>query len=65
MSILEYWKTDVTNQFKDFIEMSNNYNTSIESIENVISGIQNSTGFLCEWYVSNLSANGSCGTGYG
>ncbi len=52
MSILEYWKTDVTNQFKDFIEMSNNYNTSIESIENVISGIQNST----DSFVNGMSA---------
>ena len=52
MSILEYWKTDVTNQFKDFIEMSNNYNTSIESIENVISGIQNST----DSFVDGMSA---------
>ena len=52
VSILEYWKTDVTNQFKDFIEMSNNYNMSIESIENVISGIQNST----DSFVDGMSA---------
>lgn len=40
VSILDYWKTDVTKQFTDFIEMSNEYSTSIGSIEELIRGIQ-------------------------
>ena len=43
VSILDYWKTDVTKQFTDFIEMSNEYSTSIGSIEELIRGIQNVT----------------------
>jgi methyl-accepting chemotaxis protein len=52
VSILDYWKTDVTKQFTDFIEMSNEYSTSIGSIEELIRGIQNVTDSVSDGVVA-------------
>ena len=52
VSILDYWKTDVTRQFTDFIEMSNEYSTSIGSIEELIRGIQNVTDSVSDGVVA-------------
>ena len=52
VSILDYWKTDVTKQFTDFIEMSNEYSTSIDSIEELIRGIQNVTDSVSDGVVA-------------
>lgn len=52
VSILDYWKTDVTKQFTDFIEMSNEYSTSIGSIEKLIRGIQNVTDSVSDGVVA-------------
>lgn len=52
VSILDYWKTDVTKQFTDFIEMSNEYSTSIGSIEELIHGIQNVTDSVSDGVVA-------------
>lgn len=52
VSILDYWKTDVTKQFTDFIDMSNEYSTSIGSIEKLIRGIQNVTDSVSDGVVA-------------
>ena len=52
VSILDYWKTDVTKQFTDFIDMSNEYSTSIGSIEELIRGIQNVTDSVSDGVVA-------------
>lgn len=39
-SILEFWRTGVSKQFEDFIQMSNEYSTSIASIQDVIQDIK-------------------------
>ena len=52
VSILDYWKTDVTRQFTDFNEMSNEYSTSIGSIEELIRGIQNVTDSVSDGVVA-------------
>lgn len=52
ISILDYWKTDVTKQFTDFIDMSNEYSTSIGSIEKLIRGIQNVTDSVSDGVVA-------------
>lgn len=52
VSILDYWKTDVTKQFTDFIEMSNEYSTSIGSIEELIRGIRNVTDSVSDGVVA-------------
>lgn len=40
-SILTFWKTGVSKQFGDFIEMANEYSVSIASIQSVIQDIKN------------------------
>lgn len=40
-SILTFWKTGVSKQFEDFIEMANEYSVSIASIQSVIQDIKN------------------------
>ena len=49
---MDYWKTDVTKRFTDFIEMSNEYSTSIGSIEELIRGIQNVTDSVSDGVVA-------------
>lgn len=39
-SILTFWRTGVSKQFEDFIEMANEYSTSIASIQDVIQDIK-------------------------
>lgn len=47
-SILTYWKTGVTRQFEDFIEMANEYSVSLTSIQEVIRDIKRVTDSFVE-----------------
>ncbi len=40
-AVLEFWKTGVSGQFENFIEMANEYSESIASIQEVIQDIKN------------------------